>query len=182
VLAIPYYGAPQRENGRPMSYTLEEFLAHAIAMEQEAADRYLELADMMEAHRNDGVAKVFRDMVHYSNLHRDSIRARAGSRVLPSLKSWQYRWRSPPEVGGEEGFDYLMEPFHALMYARANEMRSMKYYRAVGEESQDAEVRRLGAEFAEEEREHVRALDKWIATTPRPSEPMTQDPDAEEPV
>ena len=45
-----------------MSYTLPEFLAHAIAMEQEAADRYLELADMMEAHHNDAVSAVFRDM------------------------------------------------------------------------------------------------------------------------
>jgi len=165
-----------------MTYTLEEFFAHAIAMEEEAADRYLELADMMEAHRNDDVAKVFREMVHYSNLHRDSIRARAGSRALPKLKSWQYRWRHPPEVGDEDGFDYMMEPFHALMYARANEMRSMKYYRSVAADAQDAELERLGNEFADEEKEHVQALDKWIAMTPRPSEPMQADPDALEPV
>ena len=30
-----------------MSYTLPEFLAHAVALEHEAAERYLELADMM---------------------------------------------------------------------------------------------------------------------------------------
>ena len=165
-----------------MGYTLPEFLAHAIAMEQEAADRYLELADMMEAHRNDGVAKVFRDMVHFSNLHRESIEARVGSVALPKLGPWEYRWRHPPEVGDEDGFDYLMDPFHALMYARANEVRSMKYYRAVAAESDDAEVRRLGNEFAAEEREHVLALDKWLAVTPRPSEPMQVDPDAVEPV
>jgi len=45
-----------------MSYTLPEFFAHAVALEDEAADRYLELADMMEAHRNDEVSRVFRDM------------------------------------------------------------------------------------------------------------------------
>src|SRR3990172_7914967 len=105
---------------RIMSYTLPEFLAHAIAMEQEAVDRYLELADMMEAHRNDAVSVVFRDMSRYSVMHRDSIRARAGSLELPRLKSWQYRWRTPPEVGDEDGFDYLLEPYHALRYARAN--------------------------------------------------------------
>ena len=44
-----------------MDYTLPQFLAHAIALEREAAERYLELADMMEAHRNDEVAALFRD-------------------------------------------------------------------------------------------------------------------------
>lgn len=165
-----------------MSYTLPEFLAHAIAMEQEAVDRYLELADMMEAHRNDEVSKVFRDMSHYSELHRDSIRERAGATELPKLKSWQYRWRTPPEVGGEEAFDYLLEAFNALKYARGNEMRGLKYYRAVADEAQDAEVKRLAGEFAAEEREHVLALDEWLARTPRPSTTFAEDPESMEPV
>ena len=42
-----------------MNYTLPEFLAHAIALEHEAAERYLELADMMEA----VIAAVFLDAV-----------------------------------------------------------------------------------------------------------------------
>jgi len=165
-----------------MSYTLPEFLAHAIAMEQEAADRYLELADMMESHRNDAVSKVFRDMHRYSELHRDAIRARVGTVELPKLKSWQYRWRTPPEVGGDEAFDYMLEAYNALKYARGNEMRSLKYYRAVAEEATDAEIRRLAGEFAAEEKEHVLALDHWLAQTPRPSSTFAADPEALEPV
>ena len=88
-----------------MSYALPEFLAHAVALEQEAAERYLELADMMESYRNDEVSSVFRDMVRFSQMHGDEIRARVGSIELPRLKSWQYRWTLPPEAGGEEGFD-----------------------------------------------------------------------------
>jgi rubrerythrin len=160
-----------------MSYALPEFLAHAVALEQEAADRYLELADMMEAHRNDAVSEVFRSMTRFSQMHCDSIKVRIGAIELPRLKSWEYRWRSPPEVGGEEGFDYLIEPYNALKYARANELRAMQYYRSVGEESADAEVRRLAAEFAYEETEHVAALDKWIALTLRPSLTWQDDPD-----
>ena len=165
-----------------MSYTLPEFLAHAIAMEQEAADRYLELADMMEAHRNDEVSRVFRDMVRYSELHRDSILERAAGIALPKLRSWEYRWSTPPEVGGDEAFDYMLEPFNALKYARGNEVRCMKYYRTVAEEAQDAEIKRLAAEFAEEEREHVLALDEWLAKTPRPSTTFADDPENLEPV
>ena len=151
-----------------MSYTLPEFLAHAVALEQEAADRYLELADMMEAHRNDAVSSVFRDMTRFSEMHRDEIKARVGKVELPKLKSWEYRWRSPPEMGGEEGFDYMIEAYNALQYARENEVRAMQYYRSVAEESTDEEVRRLATEFANEETEHVAALDKWIELTPRP--------------
>jgi len=160
-----------------MEYTLPEFLAHAVALEDEAADRYLELADMMEAHRNDEVSRVFRDMNRFSLLHRDEIRARVGSIELPKLKSWEYRWRTPPEVGGEEAFDYMLEPFHALKYARANEVRAMEYYRSVANGAQDPELRRLAGEFAGEESAHVAALDKWLALTPRPSTPWPADPD-----
>jgi rubrerythrin len=165
-----------------MHYSLPDFLAHAVAMEQEAADRYLELADMMEAHRNDAVSKVFRDMCRYSELHRDSIRERAAGVELPRLSSWQYRWRVPPEVGGEEAFDYMIEAYNALKYARGNEVRSYKFYRSVADEAQDPEVGRLAGEFAEEEREHVHALDRWIAQTPRPSVSFADDPEMLEPV
>ena len=158
-----------------MTYSLPEFLAHAIAMEDEAAERYLELADMMEAHLNNDVAKVFRDMSHFSELHRDSIKARVGSVELPRLKSWEYRWTAPPEVGDESGFDYLIEPYHALQYARQNEMGAFEYYRSVAEEAEDPEVKRLAAEFAAEEQEHAAELDEWIAQAPVPSETWEND-------
>jgi len=160
-----------------MSYTLPEFLAHALALEQEAAERYLELADMMESYRNDTVSSVFRDMHRFSLLHRDDIQKRVGGIELPQLRSWQYRWRSPPEVGGEEAFDRTLEPYHALKYARENEVRAMEYYHSVAEQAEDAELVRLATEFAEEESEHVEALDKWIAQTPRPAATWDEDPD-----
>ena len=162
-----------------MSYTLPEFLAHAIALEKEAADRYLELADMMEAHRNDAVSRLFRDMVSFSTMHHDSIVQRAGAMQLPKLKSWEYRWSTPPEAGGEEAFDYMLDPYNALRYARDNEMRAMEYYSSVGLQTADPEVKRMAAEFAGEESEHVDALDQWLARTPRPAATWANDPDRE---
>jgi rubrerythrin len=160
-----------------MDYSLPVFLAHAIALEHEAAERYLELADMMEAHRNDDVSALFRDMVGYSRLHHASIVERAKGITLPELRSWQYRWSQPPEAGGEEAFDYLLDAYNALHYALKNEMRGRDYYSSVGEQTTDAEVRRLAAEFAAEETEHVQALEDWIARTPRPSTRWQDDPD-----
>lgn len=160
-----------------MNYTLPEFLAHAIALEYEAAERYLELADMMEAHRNDDVSALFRDMVRYSRMHHDSIVERAGDLALPRIGSWQYRWSQPPEAGGEEAFDPSLNAYDALRYARENEVRAMQYYSEVGLHSSDVEVKRLAAEFAAEETEHVEALDHWLDRTPRPSAPWRDDPD-----
>lgn len=164
-----------------MSYTLPEFLAHAVALEHEAAERYLELADMMEAHRNDAVATIFRDMNRFSLMHHDEVKGRVGALELPRLKSWQYRWTAPPEMGGDEAFDYMLEPYNALRYARENEVRAMEYYRSVAAEATDAEVKRLATEFAAEESEHVAALDKWLAQTPRPAMTWDADPDPLQP-
>jgi rubrerythrin len=160
-----------------MSYTLPEFLAHALALEQEAAERYLELADMMEAHRNDPVSVVFRDMHRFSLMHHEEIRKRVGDIELPQLKSWEYRWSSPPEKGGEEAFDYMLEAYHALRYARENELRAMEYYSSVAANANDPVLARLAREFANEETEHVAALDDWIARIPRPSATWEEDPD-----
>jgi len=151
-----------------MDYTLPVFLAHAIALEREAAERYLELADMMEAHRNDEVSALFRDMVRYSRLHHDSIVERANGVALPAIGPWDYWWRTPPEAGGDEGFDYTINAYDALLYARENELRAMNYYSEVGLNTSEPEVRRLAAEFAAEETEHVEALDEWLARTQRP--------------
>jgi len=54
---------------------------------------------------------------------------------------------------------------------------AMEYYRSVAEQATDAELARLAKEFAEEETEHVDALDKWIAQTPRPAATWDEDPD-----
>ena len=151
-----------------MSYTMPEFLAHAIAMEREAAERYLELADMMEAHNNLEVAALFRDMVRYSNLHGAPTAERAAGLELPTPKSWQYRWVAPTEVGDEDAFDYTMTPWQALEYARENEGRAMNFYRTVSETSTDPTIKPLAMEFATEEADHMMALDKMISQTQRP--------------
>ncbi len=160
-----------------MNDSLPEFLARAIALEHEAAERYLELADMMEAHRNDPVAALFRDMVHYCRLHHDSIVERARGVPLPRLRSWEFRWTLPSEVGGEEAFDYTLDAWSALRYALENETRAMEYYSRVGIASTVPQIKRLAAEFAAEETEHVAALEEWLARTPRPSASWQSDPD-----
>ncbi len=51
--------------------TLDEFMAQALAMEQDAAERYTEFADTLEQHNNHEVATLFRTMAE----HEASMRA-----------------------------------------------------------------------------------------------------------
>jgi len=155
------------------------FLAHALAMEQEAADRYDELADSMDVHNNQDVAELFRQMATFSRLHGASVAQRAAPYDLPKLKSWQYRWNTPepPEVGEPEGSHYMMTPYHALIFALGNERRGHQFYASEASGSDDASVRSLAAEMADEEAEHVRELEAWIARTPKPAADWAEDPD-----
>jgi rubrerythrin len=162
-----------------MTQTVAIFLAHAMAMEQEAADRYDELADTMEVHNNLDVADLFRQMAKYSRLHGASVAQRASPFELPRLKSWQYRWNTPepPEVGEVECGHYMMTPYHALVFALENEKRGYQFYASQAESSEDDAVRTMAAEMAEEEAEHVTELEAWIARTPKPASDWAEDPD-----
>lgn len=156
------------------------FLAHSIALETEAGDRYEELADVMDVHNNPEVAQLFRQMSDFSRKHAESVRERAEPfQPLPKLKSWEYRWNAPepPEVGDFTGTHYLMTPFHALQFALANERRGWEFYHNAAADSPDADVQALGRAFAEEEADHVRELEEWLTKTPRPTVDWAEDPD-----
>ena len=162
-----------------MTTKVATFLAHALAMEQEAADRYDELADSMEVHNNKDVAVLFRQMADFSRLHGASVAERATPYQLPKLKSWEYRWNTPepPEVGEPEGSHYMMTPYHALVFALENEKRGQQFYAVEASDSEDETVRTLAAEMADEEAEHVTELEAWIARTPKPSADWANDDD-----
>lgn len=156
------------------------FLAHAVALETEAGERYEELADVMDVHNNAEIAALFRQMSEFSRLHAAQVRERANPhQPLPRLKSWEYRWDAPepPESGDNADTHYLMAPYHALLFALSNERRGWEYYNGVATASRDAEVRAMAAEFAAEEAEHVTTLERWLDRTPRPAVDWADDPD-----
>ena len=74
--------------------SLPELLAHALAMETEAAERYEELADQMETHCKAAVAKIFRRLekeekahlvVTFLSSNAVVILHRVGNGVMPTL-------------------------------------------------------------------------------------------------
>jgi rubrerythrin len=158
---------------------LDTFLAYSVALEEEAAERHGELADMMAVHNNPEVAETFRKLAHYSRLHAQEIRDRSRGSDLPRIAPWDFGWETMegPETADIGSVNYLMNTVRALQIAMGNERRAHDFYFAISEESPDPEVRALAAEFADEEKEHLRLLEKWLEKLPDPANEAVFDPD-----
>jgi rubrerythrin len=160
--------------------TVPEFLAHAIAMEDESAERYEMLADSMEVHNNDEAAAMFRKLMQYSEQHADDVHALATDMDLPRIAPWEYNWNCPdfPEGGDcSTMVNYLMTARQALDIAMHNEIRGRDFYAWIARESPDAEVRRLAGDMAGEEQEHVDMLLAMLERTELSTEPPLEDLD-----
>jgi rubrerythrin len=159
--------------------TVPEFLAHAIALEEESAQRFDELADALQVHHNGDVVELFRKMAHYSRLHLAEARDAAKGMELPHYAPWQFEWpgaESPETIEVEEAH-YKMTPHHALSAALTSERRGEAFYSHIAATVEDAEVIRLAKEFSQEELGHVKLLEEWLGKYPLPEENWAEDMD-----
>lgn len=147
---------------------VERFLAHAVQLEREAARRYEELAAAMGTEGNRELQVFFGRMAHYSRLHLAQAAARGGFRELPHIAPADFEWPegTAPETAGWAGVDSMMGPRAALQLALEGERSGHAYYAAVAATTADAELRAMAGEFAAEEAEHVRELEKLLAACP----------------
>ena len=144
--------------------TVEEFLAHTIQLESEAALRFGQLADAMLTVGNQEVSRLFRRLADYSLLHLGDARARAGFRTLPTMTAGDYRW--PDIESPEAAAIWAADPFigieQALQVALDAESAGLDFYAEVLESTDDSEIRVLAREFVEEEAQHVAELQRWM--------------------
>ncbi len=159
--------------------TLEEFIAHAIALEEDSAIRFDDMADALDVHQNHEVTELFRKMAHFSRLHLAEARKLGEGLDLPRLKPWEFKWpdAEPPETPGTDETHYLMTPHHALVMALDSERRGHDYYAGLAEAHDNARIRELAAEFADEEAEHVALLEAMLTRHPPPPEDWNEDMD-----
>jgi len=158
---------------------LSTFLAYSVALEQEAAERHDELADMMDVHHNPEVTETFRKLAHYSRAHASEIRQHSAGHDLPVIAPWEFEWdgMEGPETADIADVNYLMSITHALKIALGNERRAHDFYHEISEHSPDAGVRALAAEFAVEELEHLELLEEWQARIADSADEFAFDPD-----
>jgi rubrerythrin len=157
--------------------SVEEFLAYAIKLEQEAAIRFGQLADAMDSCGNRDVGKLFRRLSDYSRLHLADAKARSGFRDIPDLKPEDFKW--PELESPETAAIWAADPFigrgQALEIALDAEAAGYDYYKKIRDTTADPEIKVLAREFAAEESGHVSELKKWIAAH-RAGQPAPADP------
>lgn len=157
--------------------TLAELMAQALAMENEAAQRYADLADAMEAHNNRQVASLFRKMAVIEGKHAAQIMAEMGWKAAPPLPKITWDDFEAPETPPVDEVHYLMQPYHALEIALAAEKRAERFFARLVRVATVASVRKAARELLAEEREHVALVAAWMKKVPRPAKDWARDPD-----
>ncbi len=158
---------------------LPRFLAHAHAMEVEAAERYRLFAGQMEVHGNPEVAELFARLAEIEARHAEESLARAGNGDPPHLAPWEFIWADVegPETAAMETAHYLMTPYHVLTAALDGERRAFEFYDRIARETEDAAIRRIAEELVEEERGHIAMVSALLARHPEPDADWSEDMD-----
>ena len=157
--------------------SIEEFMAQALAMEREAAQRYEEIADAMEMHNNREVAQLFRTMAGYEAKHADAIMDEMNWVDAPGVPPGAWPAVESPEMIPGDAVHYLMHPWHALELALAAEQRAEAFFAELARTASDESVRRAAIGLRDEEAEHVAMVKQWMAKVPKPSSDWANDPD-----
>ncbi|RJF82120.1 rubrerythrin [Azospirillum cavernae] len=145
------------------------FLAHACALEEDAANRFSDLSESMKTYGNTEIAAFFGQMATFSRMHLAEARKRSGFRDIPDLAPEDFQWPDDesPEAASMEGSHYLMTVEYALELALDSERRGQAFYADVARTTTDSEVRMMAEEFAAEEAEHVAQLEIWTKRYPK---------------
>lgn len=138
--------------------TLRRALDLAIAIEEEARDRYRELAEQLTVHHTPEAAGFFARMARIEELHRSQLAARRQA-LFPG---------EPPETMRAQIFDVeapdydqaraFMSVREALLAALSSEEKAHAFFVAALPRLRNAEVRALFAELRDEEVEHQRLV------------------------
>jgi rubrerythrin len=159
--------------------SVEELLAHSLAIETEAVDRFMDLADQMDVHNNPEVAQLFRKLASIEQLHIEHVAANAEGLTLPHVSPWEYKWSCTDGLEGADTDDvhYMMTPYHAIKLALCGERRAADFFESVCRSGASEAVRQLAEKLASEEQEHIRLLTEWLVRYPAPDSDWSDDPD-----
>jgi rubrerythrin len=159
--------------------SIERLLAHSLALETDAVERYREIADAMEVHNNPEVAQLFNTLAAYAQKHAGEMKMKSKGLTIPHIAPWDFIWADgdSPEAADMFHAHYKMTPYHVLQIALKVETDARDFYAKIAAQSTHKEVVALAAEFADEENEHVEMLMEWMARYPEPDHNWNEDLD-----
>jgi rubrerythrin len=148
----------------------EDLLAHAIAIEREAAARYGELGERMRDLGNDTVAELFLRLARLEKEHELELERRAHGLALPRIAPGEYAWIDglAPESAAHDLVLNLLTPHSALRIALQAEVRAAAFFESARRQVLDRDLAELAAEMAAEEGVHIAWVKSAIRRTPNP--------------
>jgi len=148
--------------------TPNELYAHAIAIEREAAERYVEFAEHMADEGNDAVATLFRTLAVFEAEHLGTLEARTKGVAVPKIEPGEYAWLDvgAPETAAHDLVFRLLTPHQALEIALEAERRAKQFFVEVKETATDPALRALAQEMAAEEEGHIAMVQLALERTP----------------
>jgi len=151
-------------------HSTEELLAHAIAIEREAAARYAELGERMDDLGNDVVGELFLRLAKLEKEHEQDLIKRAAGLRLPALSPAEYAWLDDgsPERAPHDLVLNLLTPHSALQIALRAEERAAQFFEAARKQAADPQLAALATEMAAEEGVHIAWVKSAIRRTPNP--------------
>jgi rubrerythrin len=150
--------------------SVEEFYAHALAIEHEAAERYGEFHSWFDDHGEEVLASLCASIGRMEEEHHRALLAGCRGMKLPVLSQGDHLWleSGSPEAPARELFYRVAEPRHLLEIALEGERNALSFFQWVERTTADEKVRAAAHEMAGEEQMHVQwvrnALEYHVAT------------------
>jgi rubrerythrin len=144
--------------------SVEEFFAHALAIEFTAAKSYREFQAHFADRGEEVLAGLCGNLAHFEQEHYERLLEKAKDLEIPDLPIDRYRWleSAPPEAGEHELIFRVATPRQLLEVALKAERNARRFFEWVAGTTADAAVQALAEEMAREEVEHVQWVTKAL--------------------
>lgn len=140
--------------------SVEEFYAHALAIEREAAERYAEFEAHFAARGEEVIAGLCRNLASAEREHFEELARACTNLTLPAIATADYQWldAGSPEAPARELLYRVATPRRLLEIALAAELRARAFFVWVARTARLHHVQELASVMAAEELEHV----QWV--------------------
>jgi len=151
------------------SLSLKDALDLAILIEEEAEERYQELADQMETHRTPEAAEFFRFMSQNEAKHGAELNERRTRLFSDAPRTVRRSMLFDVEAPDYDETRAFMTPRRAMESALRAEEKAHAFFVAALPRVKDSDVRSLFEELRDEEVVHQRLVKDQIAKLPEDS-------------
>jgi rubrerythrin len=138
--------------------SLDELLAVAHALEQEAAVRYRTLSAHMQRQGDTAMAAQFEMLAGLEDRHVAAVAMRSHALVGSAPDPARIRWELPADYDEETARGAVLSAYQALAFAVRNEERAFAFYTYLAAEAEQPDISALAEALARDELQHAAVL------------------------